>query len=72
MDSSIASNKEILYKHSEAAKKYFVTVITRCLTDRCEDCTGSYSNDILNHVFICKHKCHLDRRNSEEAPTTCQ
>jgi hypothetical protein len=33
-------------------------VVTQCLTTDCIDCTGSYSNEILNHRWICFCPCH--------------
>lgn len=37
---------------------FSVDVVTICLTDNCDDCTGSYSNHILRHRLICKCRCH--------------
>ncbi len=40
-------------------------IVTKCLTRKCEDCTGSYINKILNHKFICRCPCgHTSNKNS--------
>ena len=33
-------------------------VTTRCLTNECADCTGSYVNKILQHRWLCCCRCH--------------
>jgi hypothetical protein len=39
-------------------RHFSADVITRCLTDSCQDCSGSYSNNIVGHRLICKCHCH--------------
>jgi hypothetical protein len=43
---------------SEKNDDFSSDVVTICLTDNCNDCTGSYSNLILRHRIICKCHCH--------------
>jgi hypothetical protein len=38
--------------------KYSMDIVTECLTSDCKDCTGSYSNEILSHRFVCTCECH--------------
>ena len=35
-------------------KPFKSVIITKCLTDTCEEYTGAYINKILNHRLICK------------------
>jgi hypothetical protein len=37
--------------------------VTKCLTDECNQCTGSYINAIIQHRLICKCKCHVTESN---------
>lgn len=32
--------------------------ILECLTDKCQDCTGSYINRVLGHKLTCICECH--------------
>lgn len=32
--------------------------VTKCLTDDCNHCTGSYINVMIQHRIICNCKCH--------------
>ncbi len=34
------------------------TIITKCLTAECNDCTGFYRNKFIAHVFLCRCACH--------------
>jgi hypothetical protein len=38
-------------------KSFTKDVVTKCLTDKCEECTGSYINRILDHMLTCKCPC---------------
>ncbi|MBV9176506.1 MAG: hypothetical protein JO297_05665 [Nitrososphaeraceae archaeon] len=38
-------------------KAFINDIVTKCLTDKCEECTGSYINRILDHRFTCKCPC---------------
>lgn len=38
-------------------KVFTEAVVTKCLTDKCGDCTGSYVNKIFEHRLICKCPC---------------
>ena len=38
-------------------KAFTNDIVTKCLTDKCEECTGSYVNRILNHRLTCKCPC---------------
>ena len=53
MDSNKGSYRNCLFKDSARAD-----IVTLCLTDDCKDCTGSYSNEILGHRWICECLCH--------------
>lgn len=40
-------------------KSFQLDIVTVCLTNDCEECTGSYSNEILRHRFVCHcTNCH--------------
>ena len=36
--------------------------VTKCLTDDCTDCTGYYSSTVIEHILICKCKCHIKEK----------
>lgn len=38
-------------------KVFTEAVVTKCLTEKCADCTGSYVNKIFEHRLICKCPC---------------
>jgi hypothetical protein len=59
MDSSKGRYRNCLFKDSPLAD-----IVTFCLTADCKDCTGSYTNKILGHKWICECLCH---RKSEKA-----
>jgi hypothetical protein len=46
------------FKDFNSHKELLYDTITRCLTTDCVDCTGSYSNEMLNHKWICLCQCH--------------
>jgi hypothetical protein len=62
MDNNITTYEHILFNsYSNVASGILReqdTIVTRCLTEDCKDCTGSYTNEILGHRFICKCSCH--------------
>ena len=35
-----------------------IDTVNKCLTDDCNDCTGSYRNDLLEQKIICHCQCH--------------
>jgi hypothetical protein len=42
-------------------------IITRCPTDACKECSGCYSNSLINCRIICRCKCHgTNPKNVEE------
>jgi hypothetical protein len=47
------NDKEVLQN-----KSFLIDTVTRCLTDNCKLCTGSYSNEVLRHRLVCKCRCH--------------
>jgi hypothetical protein len=55
MDSS--NIKSLLYKDSTVAQFFTTDFVTCCLSD-CNDCLGSYTNEVLSHRFLCRCKCH--------------
>ena len=57
--------KRNLFKSSSRGRQIVPTdiIITECATNRCEDCTGTYSNWILGHRFVCNCKCHFKGEN---------
>lgn len=40
-------------------KDFHIDTITQCLTDDCDECTGSYSNSLLRHRLYCRCPCHI-------------
>jgi hypothetical protein len=42
-------------------------IVNKCLTEGCEDCTGSYRNDLLQHRIICHCECHSKKRMALES-----
>lgn len=45
------------YNKKPKNKLFTEAVVTKCLTDDCEDCTGSYINKIFDHRLTCKCSC---------------
>ena len=45
--------------------RYMTNIITICPTKECKECTGSISNELLSHTFVCMCPCHfeVDRKN---------
>ncbi len=40
--------------------------VNKCLTEECEDCTGSYRSDLLQHRIICHCECHSRKQQALE------
>ncbi len=38
---------------------FSTSIITICPTEKCRDCTGSISNELLYHKYICMCPCHF-------------
>jgi len=50
-------------------KSYYVAFsITKCPTDRCEDCAGFYTNEMIGITVSCNCPCRHNNR-KEEAQT---
>ncbi len=47
-----------------------IETVNRCLTDNCNDCTGSYRNDLLKYRIICHCQCHKKEQALEVAPNS--
>jgi hypothetical protein len=49
------------------------TIITKCLTEECKDCTAFCRNKFIAHVFLCKCDCHKKSKiaNSEPGHYSC-
>jgi hypothetical protein len=45
------------YNKKPHNKDFKEAVITKCLTEKCEDCPGSYINRIFEHRLTCKCPC---------------
>jgi hypothetical protein len=41
-----------------STKESRANLITKCLTQRCIDCSGSYVNKLIGYKLQCKCKCH--------------
>jgi len=49
-------------------KSYLAFSITKCPTDRCEDCVGFYTNQITGITVSCNCPCkHNDRKEETRA-----
>jgi hypothetical protein len=40
------------------SKIFSYDTVTKCLTDKCKDCTGFYRNKFIRHGFLCRCACH--------------
>ena len=52
-------NRPVPYKHS-----FKQEIVHRCLTERCQDCSGSYHSGVLGLEILCYCTCH--RHNLQE------
>jgi hypothetical protein len=64
--SSTNTYQSILYKDCNQKPLATDIIITRCATNDCKDCTGSYYNEMLQHRFICKCPCHDNSYDEKE------
>lgn len=63
MDDSVKQYKNISrstsYRSDPQPSNYLTNIMTICPTEDCKDCTGSISNDLFGHRFVCMCQCHL-------------
>ena len=63
MDDDIEQSENI--SNSDANKtdplteNYVTNILNVCPTQDCKDCTGSISNDVFRHRFVCMCPCHV-------------
>jgi hypothetical protein len=61
-DISIVGNSKIrIWENRSSAIKLSELqseTVSRCLTDDCKDCTGSYTSELLHHRLLCLCLCH--------------
>lgn len=46
------------YKSSEVKLELQTETVSKCLTEDCKDCTGSYTSELLHHRLLCLCFCH--------------
>ena len=68
MDGEIEKSEIIIESQPQKDKvkvQYMTNIMTICPTKECKECTGSISNELLSHTFLCMCPCHFegDRKN---------
>lgn len=48
------------FKHSKIDRPIFIATVSRCLTEKHQDCTGLYANALLGLKVKCTCSCHRE------------